>query len=108
MASPFPGMDPYLEDPAFWADFKHTFSGRLSEAIGEQLPSKYESRLATTVHFAPMSAEMIELVDSDHSIRNEASARKRQFFEEVRQARIEILHRPGSNAGRGSGNVVAL
>ncbi|MBW3540169.1 MAG: DUF4058 family protein [Planctomycetes bacterium] len=25
MSSPFPGMDPYLEDPAFWPDFHSTF-----------------------------------------------------------------------------------
>jgi hypothetical protein len=27
MSSPFPGMDPYLEDPAYWSDF-HAASSR--------------------------------------------------------------------------------
>ena len=25
MPSPYPGMDPYLEDPAFWSDFHDGF-----------------------------------------------------------------------------------
>ncbi len=35
MNSSFPGMDPYLEDPAFWSDFHHTFLGSWREAIAD-------------------------------------------------------------------------
>ncbi len=66
MNSPFPGMDPYLEDPAFWSDFHLTFIGCWREAIADVLPEPYEARL-----------------DETH-----------QPLEEVRQGRIEILHRP--------------
>ena len=37
MRSPFPGMDPYLEDPAFWRDFHLTFIGCWREAIADLL-----------------------------------------------------------------------
>lgn len=45
MPSPFPGMDPYLEDPAFWSDFHARFLTYLSDAINERLPDNYEARI---------------------------------------------------------------
>jgi len=48
MNSPFPGMDPYLEDPAFWSDFHHTFIGCWREAIADALPEPYEARSPLT------------------------------------------------------------
>ena len=45
MPSPFPGMDPYLEDPAFWADFHAAFLTYLRDAINERLPDNYEARV---------------------------------------------------------------
>ena len=39
--SPFPGMDPYLEDPAFWPDFHSTFVNYWREALVEQLPVSF-------------------------------------------------------------------
>ncbi len=45
MASPFPGMDPYLEDPAFWPDFHATFVPVWRELIANRLPDNYEVRL---------------------------------------------------------------
>ena len=38
MPSPFPGMDPYLEDPAFWRDFHATFIFCWREAVAAALP----------------------------------------------------------------------
>ena len=43
MTSPFPGMDPYLEDPAFWPDFHITFLYCWREAIANQLPAMANS-----------------------------------------------------------------
>jgi hypothetical protein len=41
MPSPFPGMDPYLEDPAFWPSFHQQFICYWCEAINERLPDDY-------------------------------------------------------------------
>jgi hypothetical protein len=41
MVSPFPGMDPYLEDPAIWSDFHTTLIVHLRAAINERLPPGY-------------------------------------------------------------------
>ena len=45
MKSPFPGMDPYLESPAFWGDFHSRFVNSWCEAIADALPNNYEARL---------------------------------------------------------------
>ncbi len=45
MPSPFPGMDPYLESPAIWPDFQHSFAVGLSTDLNHTLPSPYYARL---------------------------------------------------------------
>ena len=41
MPSPFPGMDPYLEDPAYWPGFHLTMIVYITNAIVKQLPKRY-------------------------------------------------------------------
>lgn len=41
MPSPFPGMDPYLEDPWLWPDFHLTFVVELRAELNRRLPSGY-------------------------------------------------------------------
>jgi hypothetical protein len=111
MPSPFPGMDPYLEDPAFWADFHHTFIGCWREAIAKALPAHYDARLNETVNLVQMSPEVIRVIYPDVAVSRERRSRRIQakgagtlllepvsipheFLDEVRQGRIEILHRP--------------
>ena len=43
MSSPFPGMDPYLEDPAIWPDFHAEFISCLRKALGDALPGNYDA-----------------------------------------------------------------
>ena len=38
---PFPGMDPYLENPALWGDVHHTLISALRRQISERLPEGY-------------------------------------------------------------------
>ncbi len=45
MPSPFPGMDPYLEDPGIWPDFHHRFATILSEELNDQLPAPFYARM---------------------------------------------------------------
>jgi hypothetical protein len=87
-------MDPYLEDPAFWRDFNLTFMCRLSEAIGEALSERYDARLAETIQIVKMSPEVRKLIHPDIEMNRESGQTKPEFLEEVRQTRIEILHRP--------------
>ncbi|MCA1686113.1 MAG: DUF4058 family protein [Planctomycetia bacterium] len=41
MPSPFPGMDPYLEDPGLWPDFHHRVISIASDLITERTRPKY-------------------------------------------------------------------
>ena len=43
MPSPFPGMDPYLEDPAVWPDFHHTFITFVRTHLLDRLPPAYDA-----------------------------------------------------------------
>lgn len=41
MPSPFPGMDPYLENPGFWPDVHHMLISGFREILAAQLRPKY-------------------------------------------------------------------
>jgi hypothetical protein len=45
MASPFPGMDPYLENPGIFPDFHDRFIAYLSESMQPALPEPYVAAL---------------------------------------------------------------
>ena len=65
MQSPFPGMDPYLESPAFWSDFHSTFIN-----LGEVFATTYErGRFGRRIDYhqscpAPLSPEHRAWVES--------------------------------------------
>jgi len=45
MPTPFPGMDPYLEDAStIWADLHHGLTARIADVLAPQLPSRYYIR----------------------------------------------------------------
>lgn len=110
MPSPFPGMDPYLEDPAFWADFHSTFLICWREAIEDALPGGYDAQIGESVNLIQMSPEVIKLIYPDIAVTKEPGRTRRrsngggtmllepvtiphEFVEEVRQTRIEVIHR---------------
>ena len=41
MASPFPGMDPYLESPENWRSFHHLLAGEIMTALNSRLSPRY-------------------------------------------------------------------
>lgn len=45
MPSPFPGMDPYLEDPAFFGGLRFTMTVYLSEFLNASLSERYFSEI---------------------------------------------------------------
>ncbi len=49
MPSPFPGMDPFLEHPAFFPDLHDRFITHLSEALQLKLPPTYDAVIASRV-----------------------------------------------------------
>jgi hypothetical protein len=73
MGSPFPGMDPFLEDPVVWPGLHHLLIGHLGAALNRVLPPAYVARIGerlyvvqpdrsivpdVTVRAAPRAAEL--------------------------------------------------
>lgn len=50
MPSPFPGMDPYLENPGLWPDVHHRIITASSDLLTEQLRPKYYVRVEQRVY----------------------------------------------------------
>jgi hypothetical protein len=55
MPSPFPGMDPYLENPSIWPDFHQALSTEIRNSLNGQLPAPYYARVAARP-FSSLSA----------------------------------------------------
>lgn len=61
MTSPFPGMDPFLEHPAFWMDFHSRFINCWCEAVAAKLPPRYEASLGERVYLVEHDPEARKL-----------------------------------------------
>jgi hypothetical protein len=57
MPSPFPGMNPYLEQDDVWHDFHERFLPHLAEVIGSQLAAHYIVKIDEHVYIHEPSAE---------------------------------------------------
>src|SRR4051812_24480033 len=109
MPSPFPGMDPYLEDPAFWPDFHHTIITCWREIVADVLPDTYDARIGKRVNLTPLEPEVVKLISPDVSVSQKPGAKKtcspgeavavlepeiipQSYVEQVHESYIEILH----------------
>jgi Protein of unknown function (DUF4058) len=52
MPSPFPGMDPYLEEPGLWPDVHARLIALSSEFLGQALRPKYYVRIEERVYIS--------------------------------------------------------
>lgn len=50
MPSPFPGMDPYLEQPTFWSSFHQRFLVAIANSIGPKLRPSYYVEVETRTY----------------------------------------------------------
>jgi Protein of unknown function (DUF4058) len=50
MVSPFPGMNPYLEQPAYWSSFHFRLIGAIAAAIEPQLNKNYYLEVETRIY----------------------------------------------------------
>jgi hypothetical protein len=66
MLSPFPGMDPYLEDPGIWPDFHTTFYVEMKRGLNRILPSGYMAKIDRYIWIhEPSAQERIRLGKPD-------------------------------------------
>lgn len=50
MPSPFPGMNPYLENPAFWSEFRNLLISSISQTLNPILRPKYRVAIEQRVY----------------------------------------------------------
>lgn len=79
MPSPFPGMDPYLEDPGLWPDVHSRLINVASELLVAQLRPKYFVQIEERVYLADEMDEAHELIVPAIHIRQVPSAQLPEF-----------------------------
>src|SRR5262245_34325750 len=52
MPSPFPGMDPYLEEPGLWPDVHHGLISEMQAVLNRLLRPKYHVRVEERVYIS--------------------------------------------------------
>ena len=75
MPSPFPGMDPYLEDPAFWQDFHRSFITYCRDALLDNLPDAYEARIDEHIRLVEHQANRTTTVVPDVTVTHDRRAK---------------------------------
>src|SRR5579871_1852191 len=111
MPSPFPGMDPYLEDPAIWPDVHHELISVARELLLAALRPKYFVQIDERLYVADTTDEAWSIIVPDLHIREVAPATEfartvgpaalvepgieldTRFKMEVRESRLKILDR---------------
>ena len=109
MPSPFPGMDPYLEDTTTWPDFHHRLISYISEILQPKLRPNYNARIGERVYLVSPPQSFypdVTLLKTPKVIREAAAAVAaapaiREPIElmlpkeEIREPFLEIYHRGG-------------
>ena len=76
MPSPFPGMDPYLEDPFFWPDFHFAMIAAMRAQLNASLPDRYVAAADRNVWIhEPDAEERRRLAGPDDFVTDRGAAR---------------------------------
>jgi hypothetical protein len=76
MASPFPGVDPYLEGFGLWPDFHFTFIGCWREALLDRLPEGYDARIGERVNLIDITEARTKEIGPDVAVSTDESTRR--------------------------------
>ena len=66
MSSPFPGMDPYLEDPALYGPFRHQLLAALYQLVLPGLVDRYRARIGSRSYTSEL-ALFTSVIREEHS-----------------------------------------
>lgn len=87
MASPFPGMDPYLESPVIWPDVRHQFISGIQTALNAQLRPHYMARVDLRIYTSDDDDPGREALAPGVPLK-----RIRLLDEEIKEAFLKIVH----------------
>src|SRR3712207_1004059 len=68
MPSPFPGMDPYLEDAEVWQDFHHALAEEVKRTLNRRIGPKYYAAVETQSVPRDLDVEISSRVRPDVSV----------------------------------------
>ncbi len=92
MPSPFPGMDPYLEDPGLWPDVHHGLISEMQANLNAHVRPKYYVRVEERVY----GTDEIFLVNSVIGLWPVASLGQKQWLPGAITAKIS--HWPATSS----------
>ena len=99
MPSPFPGMDPYLENPDVWPDVHHRLIGTASDVLSDQLLPKYLVRTDLRVYVSDESDPGWDVIIPDLRVVRGAPGPG------ARRPKPRTTARPASTRTRGTGSL---
>ncbi|MBI3760721.1 MAG: DUF4058 family protein [Chloroflexi bacterium] len=73
MPSPFPGMDPYIEDPALWQDFHNNLASEIQGQLNSHIQPRYFAALTPYVTYDILEIAEVRGVRPDVGIWESAS-----------------------------------
>ena len=68
MPSPFPGMDPYIEDPEIWSDFHSNLAMEIQSQLNQIIQPHYVARLTPRVTYEIVEIAKTQMVRPDVGI----------------------------------------
>lgn len=68
MSSPFPGMDPYLENPGLWPDVHARLIAVIGDVLGAMLRPKYVVRIEARVYLSDETDSNLGILAPDVSV----------------------------------------
>jgi hypothetical protein len=110
MPSPFPGVDPYLEQSGRWPDFHASVVTYARDALNERLPSQYVASIDEEFKLVELPAAKKKRIRPDVAITGRRSGGRRvpgsaavatlepvtmslpARFKEIRETRVEVYH----------------
>jgi len=93
MPSPFPGMNPYLEHPAFWSSFHTRLLVAIADTLAPDLRPNYYIEVETRIYQDQDEDEVLVAIPDATVIRK----RQKTLEEQVRKHRTPYF-RQGMNA----------
>jgi Protein of unknown function (DUF4058) len=105
MSSPFPGMNPYLENPELWPEVHHLLISVLAETMNPQLLPKYRVAVEKRVA-APTATSMTVTLPMPIEVK-EGYLEVREMATKQVVTVIEVLSPANKRAGRGYDSYVA-
>ena len=112
MPSPFPGMDPYLEEPGLWPDVHHELMSVAREMLNRSLRPKYHVRIEERVYISDENDPGRKVIVPDLRIAARSEAHQLPFSshsealaiaepivcttlidDEIHEARLEVIDR---------------